>query len=374
MMASTVIDRSDDIITLKGVTKRYGNVTVLEPVNLGVRDGEFLTILGPSGSGKTTILRIVGGFTLPSAGSLLLDGRDIANELPFRRPFNTVFQDYALFPHMSVEKNVAYGLAVRGQPKELIKARVDEVLDVVNLSAKRARYPSALSGGERQRVALARAIVCQPRVILLDEPLAALDAGLRRSMQVFLKDIQRRIATTFVFITHDQEEAMAVSDRIVVMTHGRVEQIGTPQEIYNAPKTEFVAQFFGENNVIRAAVESTSDSGVRVKSALGSWVVPNGQRLPVGDNCGVVIRPESFQMTPASNSNGGNQRPTIAGELVKLLFAGAYWHALVQPLNAPESLLKVRVPGSRADAGFAQGDKVVVSWSNDVAHLVAMVG
>ncbi len=217
------------LIRLAGIGKSYGAVTVLQPFDLEIGDGEFLTILGPSGSGKTTILRMLGGFTAPSTGRILLDGTDITDTPIFRRPFNTVFQDYALFPHMTVARNVGYGLRMRRRPRAEVEKRVAEALAVVGLADKAGRHPGELSGGQRQRVALARAIICEPRVVLLDEPLAALDAGLRRSMQEFLKDLQRRIRTTFVFITHDQEEAIAMSDRIVVMDHGRVEQVGTPR-------------------------------------------------------------------------------------------------------------------------------------------------
>src|SRR5579885_2158044 len=208
------------LLELKAVSKSFGPTQVLENIDLAVRDGELITILGPSGSGKTTILRMIGGFTQPSGGAILLEGRDIA-ALPInRRPFNTVFQDYALFPHMTVAGNVGYGLMVRGRPRREVAKRVAAALDLVQLGAFAARYPAELSGGQRQRVALARAIICEPRLILLDEPLAALDVELRRQMQQFLKGIQREIRTTFLFVTHDQEEAIAMADRICVMNFG----------------------------------------------------------------------------------------------------------------------------------------------------------
>ncbi len=216
------------LLELKAVSKSFGPTQVLENIDLAVRDGELITILGPSGSGKTTILRMIGGFTQPSGGAILLEGRDIA-ALPInRRPFNTVFQDYALFPHMTVAGNVGYGLMVRGRPRREVAKRVAAALDLVQLGAFAARYPAELSGGQRQRVALARAIICEPRLILLDEPLAALDVELRRQMQQFLKGIQREIRTTFLFVTHDQEEAIAMADRICVMNFGRILQLGSP--------------------------------------------------------------------------------------------------------------------------------------------------
>ena len=216
--------------------------------------GEFLTLLGPSGSGKTTVLRLIGGFTEASSGQILFDGQDITQLPANRRPFNTVFQDYALFPHMTVLQNAGYGPLVQRRTGDDTRKLIDETLDIVGLSALRDRYPAQLSGGQKQRVALARAIICQPKVILLDEPLAALDATLRRQMQVFLKQIQRRIDTTFVFVTHDQDEAITMSDRIVVMNLGRIEQVGRRRDLYFSPRTRFVAGFFGDNNLISGTV------------------------------------------------------------------------------------------------------------------------
>src|SRR4051794_16732310 len=237
-------------LTFDAVSKSYGRIEVLRPLSLDVGDGEFLTILGPSGSGKTTTLRMAAGFTQPTSGRISFSGKDITQTPTNRRPFNTVFQDYALFPHMTVATNVGYGLIVRGRPKAEIRKKVAETVEIVGLGAMLDRYPSQLSGGQKQRVALARAIVCEPELILLDEPLSALDAELRRQMQLFLKDLQRRLAITFLFVTHDQEEAITMSDRIVVMNKGRIEQIGAPKDIYYAPATLFVARFFGDNNII----------------------------------------------------------------------------------------------------------------------------
>ena len=215
-------------LELKDVSKRYAGIEVLHPTSLDVANGEFLTLLGPSGSGKTTVLRLIGGFSQVSGGSILFDGADITALPANRRPFNTVFQDYALFPHMTVLENVGYGPLVQKRTDPATRRLIDETIDIVGLAELRDRYPSQLSGGQKQRVALARTIVCEPKVILLDEPLAALDATLRRQMQVFLKQIQRRIRTTFIFVTHDQDEAITMSDRIVVMNHGQIEQVGTP--------------------------------------------------------------------------------------------------------------------------------------------------
>ena len=252
-------------LELKDVSKRYGPVEVLHPLSLDVANGEFLTLLGPSGSGKTTVLRLIGGFAEVSGGRILFEGRDVTNLPANRRPFNTVFQDYALFPHMTVLQNAGYGPLVQRRSGDTTRKLIDETLDIVGLSGLRDRYPAQLSGGQRQRVALARAIVCEPKVILLDEPLAALDATLRRQMQVFLKQIQRRIKTTFIFVTHDQDEAITMSDRIVVMSEGRIEQTGDPKELYFRPRTRFVAGFFGDNNLIAGTMSAPGE----IDTALG---------------------------------------------------------------------------------------------------------
>ncbi|WP_216673283.1 ABC transporter ATP-binding protein [Paraburkholderia solitsugae] len=306
-------------LKLIGVSKKYNNVQVLQPVDLAFEDGEFITILGPSGSGKTTILRMIGGFTAPSSGSIVFQGQDISQLPAFRRPFNTVFQDYALFPHMRVAQNVGYGLRVRGVGKTETGRRVAEVLAIVGLGDKGHRFPSELSGGQRQRVALARAIVCEPKVVLLDEPLAALDAELRRSMQDFLKDLQRRIKTTFVFITHDQHEAISMADRIVVMNHGRVEQIGTPREIYHRPNSEFVARFFGDNNLIPGTVDSRSDGQLVVESPLGRISVPDRLLISTGSKVTLAVRPEHIRLRPGQSE----REYSVPTEIRSVNFFGA---------------------------------------------------
>jgi putative spermidine/putrescine transport system ATP-binding protein len=237
-------------VRLEQVTKRFGSVVAVDRVDLDVIDGEFLTMLGPSGSGKTTMLRLVAGFELPTEGRVLLHGEDVTRRAPFDRDVNTVFQDYALFPHMSVAKNVEYGLKVKKIARAERRARVEETLGVVRLVGFEDRRPAQLSGGQRQRVALARALVNRPRVLLLDEPLAALDRKLREEMQVELKQIQEHVGITFVLVTHDQGEALTMSDRIAVFNEGRVEQVGTPADVYERPATEFVADFVGTSNVL----------------------------------------------------------------------------------------------------------------------------
>jgi len=240
-------------IRLRGLVKRFGDVTAVNSVDLDIERGEFFTMLGPSGSGKTTTLRMIAGFERPDEGSIELDGRDVAHLPPYDRPVNTVFQDYALFPHMTVRQNVEYGLTVKRVPKEERRARAVEALQMVQLSGFDDRKPSQLSGGQRQRVALARAIVNRPRVLLLDEPLGALDLKLRQEMQIELKQIQQEVGITFVYVTHDQEEALTMSDRIAVFNHGRIEQVGPPAEVYEHPRSEFIAGFVGVSNVVERA-------------------------------------------------------------------------------------------------------------------------
>jgi putative spermidine/putrescine transport system ATP-binding protein len=237
-------------IRLDGLRKEFGEVVAVDRVELEVARGEFFTMLGPSGSGKTTTLRLIAGFELPDAGRILLAGRDVSRDPPYARDVNTVFQDYALFPHMSVADNVAYGLKVRRVPRRECKQRVEEALETVRLTGFGGRRPAQLSGGQRQRVALARAIVNRPQVLLLDEPLGALDLKLRQEMQIELKRIQREVGITFVYVTHDQDEALTMSDRIAVFNHGRIEQVGPPAEVYEHPRTEFVAGFVGVSNLL----------------------------------------------------------------------------------------------------------------------------
>jgi putative spermidine/putrescine transport system ATP-binding protein len=241
-------------VRLEGVEKRFGDVAAVDGVDLDVRDGEFFSMLGPSGSGKTTTLRMIAGFELPTAGRILLHGMDVTNVPPFDRDVNTVFQDYALFPHMSVGENVGYGLMVRKVAGDERRRRVTEALRMVRLEGFEARKPSQLSGGQRQRVALARALVNRPRVLLLDEPLGALDLKLREEMQIELKSIQQQVGITFIYVTHDQEEALTMSDRLAVFNRGRIEQLGTPADVYERPTTQFVAGFVGTSNLLRGEV------------------------------------------------------------------------------------------------------------------------
>src|ERR671935_934200 len=289
-------------ISLDHVSKRFGRVAAVHDVNLAIGEGEFFSLLGPSGCGKTTTLRMIAGFERPDEGRILLQGNDVTSVAPNRRPVNMVFQQYALFPHMSIYDNIAFGLKVKRVPKNEHRDRVHELLRVVALEGMERRRPRQLSGGQQQRVALARALVNRPAALLLDEPLGALDVKLRKQMQLQLKAIQHDIGTTFVYVTHDQEEALAMSDRIAVMNGGRVEQIGSPREIYEHPRTAFVADFIGSLNVL----------DLRIDELVGDYAVMRlgeGERLVVtvesghmpGESVRVAVRPERVQIEPAGS-------------------------------------------------------------------------
>ena len=352
-------------LALRGVSKRYGTVEVLKPLDLEVGANEFLTILGPSGSGKTTILRLVGGFTEPTSGMISLAGQDITTLPINQRPCHTVFQDYALFPHMTVTENVGYGLLVRGTPKTEARSRIAQVLEVVGLGQLAGRYPAQLSGGQRQRTALARAIVLEPKLVLLDEPLGALDAELRRQMQEFLKALQRRIKTAFLFVTHDQEEAITMSDRIVVMRLGAIEQVGTPQEIYWRPRTAFVAGFFGDNNLIEVEAEPRANGLARIAGPLGNMDVPAAPDAT--GRCLLALRPES--LTLQDGEAGGDVR-VIVGEAADLVFTGGTSRLMVRIAALPDQPLRVQLtsrpggnapaPGSPVRIGFRPSEAAVV--------------
>src|SRR5690606_37436001 len=261
LMTDAATARPSPQLSLRGITNRFDGKTVLGDIDLDIHDGEFITLLGPSGCGKTTLLRMLAGFETPDEGSIRLDGQDIVALAPNQRPLNTVFQNYALFPHMTVFQNVAYGLRMEKCPAEDIRTRVEQMLAMVQLSDFAARKPHQLSGGQQQRVAIARAVIKRPRVLLLDEPLSALDFKLRKTMQLELKRIQRELGITFVFVTHDQEEALSMSDRVVVLNQGHIEQLGTPREVYERPASLFVAHFVGEANLLPGEITGVAEDG-----------------------------------------------------------------------------------------------------------------
>jgi spermidine/putrescine transport system ATP-binding protein len=359
------------LLELRNVAKVYDGVEVLRDINLTLRDGEFMTVLGPSGSGKTTILRIVGGLTEASRGEILLDGSDIAAMPINRRPFNTVFQDYALFPHMTVESNVGYGLKVRGVPRAEIRKHVVETLHLVALQDYLTRYPAQLSGGQQQRVALARAIICRPRLILLDEPLGALDAELRRQMQRFLKQLQREIKTTFLFVTHDQEEAVTIADRICVMNHGRIEQIGLPQEVYYRPASEYVARFLGDNNLIDIVLKDLRNGRREVESALGCFGCsmasrPALQDVAAGQAAKLMVRPEAIAIDKLETSI----RNRVRVRVVETSFVGPVSQIRVCALARPEVSFMIKLPSRAAGIPLAVGSETEIGWRDEECHLV----
>jgi len=283
-------------IQLLDLEKRFREVRAVDGVSLEVAAGEFFSLLGPSGCGKTTTLRMIGGFELPTGGTILLRGRDVTADPPDKRPVNMVFQNYALFPHLDVGDNVAFGLKRKGVAKDETARRVGEALELVHLTGYERRKPNQLSGGQQQRVALARALVNRPNVLLLDEPLGALDLKLRRQLQVELKRIQAEVGITFVYVTHDQEEALTMSDRIAVMHAGKVEQLGTPEELYERPATRFVADFIGSTNLLRGRIEA--DGRVRLESGEVAHVAHDG--MPDGSEVEISVRPEAISIVPAS--------------------------------------------------------------------------
>lgn len=311
----------DVVLRLDRVTKVYNQFTVLRELSLDVRRGEFLTILGPSGSGKTTVLQLIAGIAQHTSGRLLFNGKDIGRLPASQRPFNTVFQDYALFPHMTVADNVGYGPRIKGMNRRDLLSLVEQALDHVELGGMGKRYPAQLSGGQRQRVALARALINKPSIVLLDEPLSALDAVLRRQMQVFLKAAQRSSGVTFVFVTHDQEEAVTMSDRICVMNGGKVEQLGTPAQIYHEPSNRFVSSFMGETNALSAMVLSIDNDRVVLRSALGDLIARNRPYYAFGPGAEVLlnVRPESVQLDVSGGAPNTNR---IVAKVVDRAFLG----------------------------------------------------
>ena len=284
------------LLSLRHISKNFGEGDVLSDVSLDVHRGEFVTLLGASGCGKTTTLRIVSGLETPDTGEVILNGQDMTALPPEKRPVNTVFQSYALFPHMNVEKNVAYGLKVRGVDKKTSAARVKEMLELVQMSEYAKRMPAQLSGGQRQRIAIARALAPQPQLLLLDEPLGALDLQLRRQMQIELKRLQKKLGITFIYITHDQEEAINMSDRIAVMKDGRFEQLGTPEDIYDRPRTRYVAQFIGRSTILEGMVRSANGFSSVVENANGRFTVDSAHaQLRENESCEVCVRTERMR-------------------------------------------------------------------------------
>jgi spermidine/putrescine transport system ATP-binding protein len=360
---------SSPVIQLDRVTKQFGEYVAVESANFDIGEGEFFSMLGPSGCGKTTTLRMIAGFEQPTSGRILLHGDDVSKTPPYKRDVNTVFQNYALFPHMTVFENVAFGLRNKKVPNDQVTERVKNLLDVVRLPDMAERKPSQLSGGQQQRIALARALVNLPKALLLDEPLGALDLKLREVMQLELKRIQREVGITFIFVTHDQEEALTMSDRIAVMTQGRVDQIGTPMEIYHRPTTAFVAGFIGTANLLPVTVRSQDGDSVTVDSRLGSqFRVPTGGRTYApGTDATIMIRPE--RLVPAGAPlHGGTPAGTIDCTVESMVFQGPVVRCQVRTGTGADLVAHL---GPEDDpASIAVGSPLTMTWAYDGAYLV----
>jgi spermidine/putrescine transport system ATP-binding protein len=348
------------------VTKRFGSLTAVNAVNLKVRKGEFLSLLGPSGCGKTTSLRMIAGFERPDEGEILIGGQDAVGLPPYKRDVNTVFQQYALFPHMSVVDNVAYGLKQRGIGKPERHAKARQALELVQMTGREVQRPTVLSGGQQQRVALARALVMNPRVLLLDEPLGALDLKLRKEMQIELKRIQREVGITFIYVTHDQGEALSMSDRVAVMSHGLIEQIDEPRAIYDRPLTSFVADFIGDMNFLVGDVVEAADGGYAVD--VGSGIVVRGRGSAVrGQRIRVGIRPERITATLGS---AGGVTNSAAADVITKVYLGDQVQVVARLDNGAS--IVVREQRSQAQQTLDTvnpGDSVVLGW-DEAAPLI----
>ena len=352
-------------VELRDVTKQFGDFTAVDDLSLAIGEGEFFTLLGPSGCGKTTTLRMVAGFEETTEGQVLIDGADVVGLPPYRRPTNTVFQSYALFPHLSVSDNVAFGLRRKKVDKAEAERRVNEELERVGLAREANRRPAQLSGGQQQRVALARALVNMPKVLLLDEPLGALDLKLRKGLQVQLKQIQRDVGITFVYVTHDQEEALTMSDRIAVMNQGRIEQVDNPEQVYERPASTFVAGFIGVSNLMPGAVKKGGASG-EVELDSGVTVKAEADGFNAGERCYAVVRPEKLEI-----GDGDRGNPSVEGLVESSLYLGTATQMIVQLPG--EVRMTVLVPN--ADEAERQklpggGAKVKLSWAPEHMHLV----
>jgi spermidine/putrescine transport system ATP-binding protein len=348
------------LLEIRNVTRRFDPLVAVDGVSLSVEAGEFFTLLGPSGCGKTTLLRMIAGFDLPDSGAILLDGVDMADTPPEKRPVHTVFQSYALFPHMTVVQNIAFPLRMAGRDAAEIATRVKEALALVHLEDKGDRLPHELSGGQKQRVALARSLVGRPRLLLLDEPLGALDAKLREEMQIELIDMQREVGVTFVFVTHSQSEALALSTRIAVMNRGRVEQLDEPSRIYSYPKNRFVADFIGKINMLEGELLGLDPQARLRVPGLGEVAVHSAGTLRSGSPAALALRPEQVRISPAGAA--GELANSFAGKVRDFLYIGDVTTYLVDLPNGQR--IQALLPNSSAGRAkfFEVGDAVTVAW------------
>ncbi len=361
---------ADSVVSFVNVRKAYGRSVAVHDLNLDIGRGQFVTLLGPSGCGKSTTLRMLGGFEEPTSGRIILDGRDVTDVPPNRRNVNIVFQDYALFPHLSAARNIAFGLEMRAVPRDAIARRVRDLLALVHLEEFGDRQPGELSGGQRQRIALMRALAPDPQVLLLDEPLSALDAKLRHQMQIELKSIQSQTGKTFLFVTHDQEEALTMSDQVVVMNSGRIEQMGDPETLYRRPRSRFVASFIGEANFLDARVLGREGDGWAVEWAGQRFGAQGDEGLAAGGQRTVVVRPESIVV----QSERPAQRAAAQGRIVRRIFRG---NLTALTIKAAGSVAGGAADGAEVTASVGpaaldalSGDDVWLSWNPENATIL----
>ncbi len=357
------------LLSLSGISKQFDGKTVLDELSLKIDDGEFITLLGPSGCGKTTLLRMMAGFELPDRGTVTLSGMDITQTPPESRPLNTVFQNYALFPHMSVFDNVAYGLKMEKRPKAEIRERVEEALAMVQLEDFARRKPHQLSGGQQQRVAIARAVVKRPKMLLLDEPLSALDYKLRRTMQVELKRLQRELGITFVFVTHDQEEALSMSDRIVVLKDGYIQQLGTPREVYERPANVFTARFVGQTNFFPGRVTAIAGERISVDVfGLNRELSMPSFRVTMNQPLHVLLRPEDIRVLAPDDTEG------VAGKIVERNYKGSTLDSVIELEDGSQVMASEFFDEDDPAFDYSIGERVRVSWVDGWEWLLAEEG
>ncbi|CAO3408375.1 ABC transporter ATP-binding protein [Azospirillum largimobile] len=361
---------SSSSLSVQGLAKRYGDFVALAPTDLVVADGEFLTLLGPSGSGKTTLLSLLAGLVPPDEGSVRIGSQDVTYAPPYERDIGVVFQNYALFPHMTIEENIAFPLKMRKVGAADAKRRAREALEMVHLPHIAGRYPRELSGGQQQRVALARCMVYKPSIILMDEPLGALDKKLREHMQLEIKRLHREMGTTVVYVTHDQEEAMTMSDRICLMNAGRIEQLGTPADLYFRPRSLFVADFLGESNILPAALRSRS--GDEVEIGLGTQGIPgralaNGNDLPPGTEVRVMVRPQNLTVARGAGTGAGG----LQGRVSEVMVTGSLTKVYMEPLDGKLPPLVAAFPTRNETDAVRIDDVLTLSWSGRDAVVIA---
>lgn len=355
------------MVEMRNVMKKFDQQTAVHKLSLSIRKGEFITLLGPSGCGKTTTLRLIAGFEQPTSGDILLDGEHVEGKPPYLRNLNTVFQNYALFPHLSAFENVAFGLRVKKVAKKEVEQRVRKALSLVQLEEYADRKPDQLSGGQKQRVAIARALVNNPKVLLLDEPLGALDQKLRKQMQIELKHLQKQLGITFIFVTHDQEEALTMSDRIAVMNQGNLEQVGTPDEIYDRPRSKFVAEFIGEMNMLQAVVKKSSQNILVIDFRGMTMLVPPTVNLQENERITIAIRPE--RTTLSLERDDSNQLVQLSCRLEERIYCGLMAKTIVL-LPSGEKLISHEKTDNLVSAN--PGDELFIRWNPE--HMVVLTG